>query len=204
MTIAGLILAGGNSQRMGREKAFVRLGGRPLIEHAIERFGAQVDALAINANGDPARFAAYELPILADDRPDTGPLAGVLAGLRWAETLPGRPEFIASLPIDTPFFPADLVRRLDAGRDGAPRIVIAASGERDHPVVGLWPVALADTLQEWRQTARSMGVRAFLASCGFAVVTFELPDLGQDPFLNLNTPEERDEAEIWLSTARPA
>ncbi|MCX5577494.1 molybdenum cofactor guanylyltransferase MobA [Kaistia terrae] len=201
MTIAGLILAGGNSQRMGSEKAFVRLGGRPLIEHAIERLAPQVDALAINANGNPARFDAYRVPVLADDRADTGPLAGVLAGLRWAETLPTRPEFVATIPIDTPFFPADLVARLDAGRSGQPRIAIAASGERDHPVVGLWPVALADTLQEWRQTARSQGVRAFLASCGFTVITFELPLKGPDPFLNLNTPEERDEADAWLSNA---
>lgn len=203
MTIAGLILAGGNSQRMGHEKAFARLGGAPMIERVIERFNSQVDSLAINANGDPARFAAYPLPVLADDRPDTGPLGGVLAGMRWAETLPSRPEFIATMPIDTPFFPADLVQRLDAGRGDAARIAIAASGERDHPVVGLWPVTLADTLQEWRLTARSQGVRAFLAACGFAVVTFELPRHGPDPFLNVNTPEQLAEATAWLSTEKP-
>ena len=203
MTIAGLILAGGNSQRMGHEKAFARLGGTPMIERVIERFGSQVEPMAINANGDSARFDAYHLPVLADDRPDTGPLGGVLAGMRWAETLPSRPEFIATMPIDTPFFPADLVQRLDAGRSDAARIVIAASGERDHPVVGIWPVALADTLQEWRLTARSQGVRAFLAACGFVVVTFELPRHGPDPFLNVNTPEQLAEATAWLSTEKP-
>ena len=204
MTIAGLILAGGQSRRMGREKAFVSLGGVPLIDRAIERLGAQVAPLAINANGDPGRFAAYGLPVLPDDRPDTGPLAGVLAGLRWAETLPSPPEFIASVPIDTPFLPADLVARLVEGRGAARRITIAASGDRDHPVVGLWPVALADTLEEWRLTARSQGVRAFLASCGFAVVNFEMPPDGPDPFLNLNTPEERDEADAWIAAPHPA
>lgn len=200
MTIAGLILAGGNSQRMGREKAFVRLGGIPLVEHAIHRLGRQVNALAINANGDGSRFAPYRLTILPDDRPDTGPLAGVLAGLRWAATLPERPEFVATVPIDTPFFPTDLVAQLDTGRGGERRITIAASGDRDHPVIGLWPLAIADALEEWRLTAKSQGVRAFLASCGFAVVNFELPPLGPDPFVNLNTHEELDEAEAWLST----
>ncbi|WP_354548980.1 molybdenum cofactor guanylyltransferase MobA [Kaistia defluvii] len=204
MTIAGLILAGGNSRRMGREKAFVQLGGQPLIERAIARLGPQVETLAINANGDPARFSSYGLPVLPDDRPDTGPLGGVLAGLRWAEALAVRPDFVATVPIDTPFFPVDLVAQLAARQSDARRITIAASGDRDHPVVALWPVALADVLEEWRLTAKSQGVRAFLASCGFAVVNFELPLHGPDPFLNLNTPEERDEADAWLGVPRPA
>jgi molybdopterin-guanine dinucleotide biosynthesis protein A len=199
MTVAGVILAGGNSVRMGREKAFVEFGGVPLIDRVVVRFHGQVTPLAINANGNPARFASTGLPVLADDRPDTGPLAGILAGMRWAAALPGRPRFIATVPIDTPFFPVDLVVRLDAARDGESRIVIAASGDRDHPVVGLWPVDLAGRLDAWRQTAKSQGVRAFLASCGFVVVNFESPAGGPDPFLNANTPAELDEAANWLS-----
>lgn len=200
MTVAGVILAGGNSVRMGREKAFVELGDAPLIDRVVGRFSPQVGSLAINANGDPGRFASRGLPVLADDRPDTGPLAGILAGMRWAAALPERPGFIATVPIDTPFVPVDLVARLDAARDGQNRIAIAASGDRDHPVVGLWPVELADTLDAWRRTAKSQGVRAFLAASGFVVVNFECAAGEPDPFLNANTPAELDEAARWLST----
>ncbi|MBN9060717.1 MAG: molybdenum cofactor guanylyltransferase, partial [Rhizobiales bacterium] len=164
MSVAGVILAGGNSLRMGREKAFVRLGDKPLIQHVLERFAPQVAPLAINANGDADRFASYALPVLVDDRLDTGPLGGILAGMRWAAALPERPDFVATVPIDSPFLPRDLVARLLAAQSGQPLIAIAASGDRDHPVFGLWPVALADTLAEWRETARSQGVRAFLAA----------------------------------------
>jgi molybdopterin-guanine dinucleotide biosynthesis protein A len=201
MSVAGVILAGGNSLRMGREKAFVALAGKPLIEHAIERFSSQVAPLAVNANGDPARFAPFGLSVLADDRPDTGPLGGILAGMRWATSLPERPAFIATVPIDSPFLPHDLVARLEAGRAGRPLIAIAASDDRDHPVFGLWPVALADQLAAWRETAKSQGVRAFLAACGYTVVGFDIPPGGPDPFLNLNTETELDAAEHRLSAA---
>jgi len=199
MSVAGVILAGGNSLRMGREKAFIRLGDKPLIEHVLERFAPQVAPLAINAKGDTDRFASYALPVLVDDRPDTGPLGGILAGMRWAATLPDRPDFVATVPIDSPFLPRDLVARLLAAQSGQPLIAIAASGDRDHPVFGLWPVALADTLAEWRETARSQGVRAFLAACGFSVVGYDIPAGGPDPFLNANTPSELEAAARWLS-----
>jgi molybdopterin-guanine dinucleotide biosynthesis protein A len=201
MKVAGVILAGGNSLRMGREKAFVQLGGKPLIEHVIDRFAPQVAPLALNANGDPGRFASYALPVLADDRPDTGPLGGILAGMLWAASLPEPLDFIATVPIDSPFVPRDLVAQLDAARAGEPRIAIAASGDRDHPVFGLWPIALADRLAEWRETAKSQGVRAFLAATGYTVVSYDVPPDGPDPFFNANTPAELDAAARWLSAA---
>ena len=201
MSVAGVILAGGNSLRMGQEKAFAPLGDKPLIAHVVERFAPQVAPLAINANGDPGRFAPYGLPVLADDEPDTGPLGGILAGMRWAAGLPDSPAFVATVPIDTPFLPRDLIARLEAGRAGEARIAIAASGDRDHPVFGLWPVALADTLAEWRRTAKSQGVRAFLAACGYTVVGFDLAPNRPDPFLNANTPDELERAARWLSPA---
>lgn len=199
MSVAGVILAGGNSLRMGREKAFVQFGGRPLVEHVIERLAPQVSPLAINANGDAGRFASYALPVLADDRPDTGPLGGILAGMRWAAALPEPADFIMTAPIDSPFLPRDLVARLQAVQSGEPGIAIAASGDRDHPVFGLWPVGLAEALAEWRETAKSQGVRAFLAACGFSVVGYDIPADGPDPFLNANTPSELDAAARWLS-----
>ncbi|MCX5514666.1 molybdenum cofactor guanylyltransferase [Kaistia algarum] len=200
MTVAGLILAGGQSRRMGREKAFLPLGGRLMIERVIDRLVPQVDRLAINANGDPARFSALGLPILQDDLPDTGPLGGVLAGLLWAESLAPAPDYLATVPVDSPFIPADLVQRLEAAsRENPGGVVIAASGERDHPVVGLWPVGLSGTLADWRRSAKSHGVRSFLATIGFTVVDFPFLVSALDPFLNVNTPEEHARAEGLLA-----
>lgn len=199
MTIAGLILAGGESRRMGREKAFVTIAGLTLLDRVIAQFSDQVGALAINANGDPGRFARHGFPVVPNDRPSSGPLAGVLAGMRWAEKLPTRPRYLATVPIDAPFMPGDLVARLDAARGASALVAIAASGDRDHPVFGLWPIAFADRLDAWRQSARSQGVRGFLAATGFAVVQYPLPERGPDPFFNVNTPENAAEAEGWLA-----
>ena len=100
MRPVGVILAGGLSSRMGRDKALVDLGGRPLVSHAIERLGPQVEALAINANGDPDRMGFTGLPVLPDPLPgQLGPLVGILAALYWAASV--RARAVVTLPIDT-------------------------------------------------------------------------------------------------------
>lgn len=194
MSVAGLILAGGTSSRMGRDKAFVPFAGRALLDHMTARLLPQVAELAVNTNGDLNDFVDCDLALLRDGEIDGGPLAGVLAGLRWAATLDERPNFLATVPIDTPFLPEDFVARLRAGtRDGL--IAIAETGDRDHPMLALWPLALLEPLEEWRKTARSKGIRGFLATHGFTVVHFAMPEPGLDPFFNVNTPEELAEAE---------
>ncbi|MCX5479894.1 molybdenum cofactor guanylyltransferase MobA [Kaistia geumhonensis] len=198
-TIAGIILAGGTSRRMGSDKAFVTLGGRPLVAHAVDRLSRQVGPLAINANVEPERFGRFRLPIVADDSPDTGPLGGVLAGLRWATDHPQAPRHLVTVPVDGPFIPSDLVARLREAASASGTVAIAASGDRDHPVFALWPVQMADRLADWRLTAKSHGVRAFLAATGFAVATWPLPAIGPDPFFNANTPDDLARAEAWLA-----
>src|SRR5579885_291306 len=121
--VAGVLLAGGLSRRMGGgDKSLRLLGGRTILARVIERARPQCAALLLNANGDPARFAEYHLPVRGDlVEGFAGPLAGVLTGMAWArEAVPGA-QWLASFACDAPFFPTDLVARLrDAvARDGA-------------------------------------------------------------------------------------
>jgi molybdenum cofactor guanylyltransferase len=135
--IAGVILAGGRATRMGGgDKGLLPLGGRPLLAHVVARLGPQVDRLALNANGDPARFAGFGLPVVADSVPGhAGPLAGVLD---WAAAKGA--EAIATAAADTPFFPADLVAGLRAAAAAAavPLAVAATPPDDWHPTFGLW------------------------------------------------------------------
>src|SRR5260370_18963776 len=110
MKVVGLLLAGGLSRRMGGgDKALRPLGGIPLLDRVIERLRPQVDALVLNANGDPGRFAGYALPVVADSVSGfAGPLAGVLAGLDWAASLRPDCPYLASVATDAPFPPTDL------------------------------------------------------------------------------------------------
>lgn len=198
--IVGVLLAGGQARRMGGgDKCLRPLGGQPILAHVIERARPQVDALLLNANGDPARFAAFGLPVAADTVAGfAGPLAGVLAGMEWA--LAHRPDapWIASIATDTPFFPHDLVRRLCAAvaPEGA-ELACAASGGRSHPVFGLWPVGLAPVLRHALVAERVRKIDAFTAR--FRLATVDFPIQGLDPFFNTNRPEDLRTAEELLT-----
>ncbi len=175
----------------GVDKAFVTLAGQPLITHAVARLEPQVERLAISANGDPARFAALGLSVLADDAPQ-GPLSGVLAGLDWAAEAGA--DALVTAAVDTPFFPGDLAPRLLlAAGDG---LAVAQSNGRAHPTFALWPVDLRALLRAalLRGEAKVMD---FARAQGAAMATFPAGQI--DPFFNLNTPEDLAMAERLMA-----
>ncbi len=214
--VVGVILAGGLSRRMGGgDKGLLNLGGlldlgaTTMLDHVVRRVSPQVDGLVLNANGDPARFQRFGLAVVADPVAGfAGPLAGVLAGLRWAQQTAPSASHVLSVSADAPFLPADLVARLwdglvaaGAGGAQAGAIAVARSDGDLHPVIGLWPVALADDLE----AALGSGVRKVLAWSdrhGTVGVDFPMLDVdGEaiDPFFNANTPEDLDEARRVLA-----
>ena len=196
MPIVGVLLAGGLSRRMsGGDKSFALLDGRPLIVYVAERLLRQVDTLIVNANGDPARYAALGLPVVADrDDSHGGPLFGILAGMDWARANAPAATTIATVAIDTPFIPLDLVPRLAAASDDAATIRLAASGGRTHQVIGLWPVELREALERWLAEGKSRAVRDWLGTRRHIATAFDLR-AGVDPFFNINTPEDLDRAQ---------
>jgi molybdopterin-guanine dinucleotide biosynthesis protein A len=198
--IGGVILAGGLSRRMGGgDKCLLPLGGRPVLQHVVDRLAPQVDRLALNANGDPARFAEFGLPVIADSEPGfAGPLAGVLAGMDWAADQ--GIEVIATAAADTPFFPEDLVARLrEAMTAAGTPLAVAMTDDHErglspHPTFGLWSVALREDLR----TALRGGLRKVVLWTephGCAPCIFAAP---YEPFFNINTPEDLDRAEAML------
>ena len=198
MRIVGVILAGGLARRMGGgDKALIELGGETLLQRTIERLSPQVDSLVINANDDPARFARVSnLPVIPDpDDSRSGPLAGVLAGLDHA--VASGATHVVTVAVDTPFFPLDLAARLRHAAEGqGVPLACAKTGDRTHPVFGLWPVALADDLR----AAMSDGMRKvdrWTGKHGCANATFDAAPF--DPFFNVNTPEDLTEAEGLLT-----
>lgn len=200
MKTVGVVLAGGLATRMGGakdagaqiDKGRLKLGDQTLLDHVIARLSPQVEQLAINANGDPERFADTKLPVVADSIDGfAGPLAGVLAGLDWAATLGA--THVISAAADTPFFPRDLAKQLAnaAQRENTP-IALAATidperGAMRQPTFGLWPVALRGDLRQ----ALSGGLRKVVLwtdKHGAALAPYASDPF--DPFFNVNTPED--------------
>lgn len=193
----GVILAGGLARRMGGgDKPLRLLAGRPMLSHVIARLSPQCSGLAINANGDAARFQAFGLPVLPDTVADhPGPLAGILAAME-ASPLP----FVVTVPGDSPFLPPDLVTRLHAAREAAgTALACAASGGFSHPPVALWQRSLAPELRA-AILAGERKIDRWTARHGVATASWA--DGPADPFFNANTPEELAEAEALLLKQR--
>lgn len=192
----GLILAGGKSSRMGSDKGLLTIGGRTILEHIARRLRPQVSELALNAPMDFSNaLGLRHLPDGIDGQ--IGPLAGVLAGLRDIEARRLGAAHLLTVPSDSPFVPHDLVSRLNAAANDTEAIVITASDGRNHPVFGLWPVSIADDLESWLTDPENRRIKAFFARHPVVTVEFSMIDTSNgllDPFFNINTPDDLDEA----------
>ena len=201
--ILGLVLAGGLARRMGGgDKPLRTVGGATILDRVLGRLRPQCDAIVLNANGDPGRFASTGLPVVPDNVPDfVGPLAGILAGLDWAAANAPDIETVASVPGDCPFLPRDLVQRLRTVRaDADLPLVCARSGEWRHPVVGLWPVALREDLRRALTVEGLRKIEIWTGRHGVALADWPLEPV--DPFFNVNTPEDAAAAD-GLALANP-
>lgn len=206
--IAGIVLAGGQSRRMGGgDKSLLPLGGGSVLDQVLSRFGPQIETLALSANGDPARFARFGLPVLADTVEGfAGPLAGILTGLEWAAA--GTPcKTVVTAAGDTPFLPLDLVDRLAAAAGEHPgSIAVTSSAGRRHPTFALWPTGCRDALRHFLVDEDNRQVSTFIERHGHVEVEFPVREsAGQsiDPFFNINVPDDLARAAQLLQSMKP-
>ena len=203
--IAGVLLAGGLARRMGGgDKCLRPLAGETLLARVIARAAPQVGPLILNANGAPERFAAYDLPVVADVvEGHAGPLAGILTALDWAADHAPDCPLVASFATDAPFLPRDLVETMADARDLAGAdLACAASKGRAHPVFGLWPVELRADLRQALVEREERKIDRWTASHRLVEVSF--PSDPVDPFFNANRRDDLAEAERLISEHSPA
>jgi molybdopterin-guanine dinucleotide biosynthesis protein A len=191
-----VLLAGGLARRMGGgDKPMRQIGGRTILERVIARLAPQCDGLILNANGDPARFARFGLPVIADTVENfPGPLAGILAALDWAAAARPEVEWVLSAAADCPFLPRDLVARLQRARvNEKAELAVAASDGQSHPVIGLWRVDLRAALRHALVVEDIRRIDRWTARYRLATVEWPVDPL--DPFFNANTMDDIEAAE---------
>ena len=199
--VLGVVLAGGLSRRMeGPEKSLLQLGDKTLVSHVADRLKQETPQVILNANGDAARFSKLGLPI----QPDTvegfvGPLAGVLAGMRWAQENSNATHLITAAA-DTPFFPSDYVSKMLIHKQNQDaEIALASSNCRRHPTFGLWPVKLANALEHFLVDEGNRKVMLFVERYTNCEVNFDTNENDIDPFFNVNTPDDMKKAEDYMT-----
>jgi len=195
LKVLGVVLAGGQSSRMGEDKALLRLDDVTLLEHAVHRLQSQLVPYGRNVVLSALMRPAYEIahvPVIADhaDFRATGPLAGIFSAMHY-----GRDhgfDMLVTVAVDTPFFPLDYAAQmLEASVPERPEPVIAQSKGRLHPAFAVWPVALLEDLSRTLRKGGKNSLQAFAQSCQAKHRRFTSMLLdGGDPFFNINTPDD--------------
>ncbi|MDE0539154.1 MAG: molybdenum cofactor guanylyltransferase MobA [Rhodospirillales bacterium] len=195
-SVVAVILAGGEARRMGGgDKCLLEFGGQTLLDWILARIRPQVRTVILNANGDPARFAQFDLPVVPDIADESlGPLLGIVSGLTWvAENAPDA-QWVVTVPGDTPFPPGDLVGRfMEIAARPDVEVVCAVSGGRTYPPCSLWNVDLAGELREAVIEDRILKIDQWTETRRIEWAEFETGAV--DPFFNVNSPEDLRRAE---------
>ena len=197
MSSLGVILAGGQAQRMGGiDKGRLKIGDASILEIIIKCLSVQLDKIVLNANGDLSRFSDLEIDVIPDTiKGYVGPLAGVLSGMRFAK-INGFTSII-TVASDTPFFPMDLASKLSNTDLKEQALISIAATEHNnklvrHPTFGYWSVSLADDLEKNIQS----GLRKIvLWADKHSARTVLFPSIDYDPFFNINTQSDLEEAQ---------
>ena len=198
--ILGVVLAGGLSRRMEvPEKSLLDLGSKTLVSHVADRLKQQTSKVILNANGDASRFSKLGLEIQQDTVEGfVGPLAGVLAGMRWVAAN-SEATHIITAAADTPFFPQNYISKMQTHAQNLnAEISLAASNGRRHPTFGLWPIKLADALEHFLVEEGNRKVMLFVERYQHCEVNFENLKNDIDPFFNVNTPDDMKKAKHYM------
>ncbi len=186
----GVILAGGQSRRMGSDKARIELAGRPLIEHVLGRLAPQVELTLISGRSDYGTGR-----VVIGDRPDgpKGPAAGLWATAHWLKTHCPKARLFVAVPVDGPFLPIDLYDRMAAAGPCAVAVTEDGQTVSQHPTFGLWPVANILKILMGKGATKGPSLHHLVQACAAREVIFATHQL-----LNINTPNDLVQASALI------
>jgi len=189
----GVVLAGGQSRRMGQDKALLPFGNnRTLFDHVLHHFGRQIDNIIISTANHDSVFTHCGHDLVGDIAPfeRLGPLSGLYAAFDYCQKSGQSYRGLITVAVDTPFFPNDYVAQLRAMASSHPCCpLIAATGKRQHPTFALWPLDVASALHHHLETGKR-SILSFAAQVGMQTIVFPPSSTNEDPFFNINNQQE--------------
>ena len=188
--ILGAILAGGQSKRMGKDKLFLELNNKKLIEHTIDKVKKYLKKVIIITNQDNEFFSKNNLTTVKDCiEGQLGPLVGILTAMKWAKENLNKCSWIATFPCDTPFFPEKIIESFIEESEKKESLILCASSHgRKHNIFGLWSLDLYDKLKDDLINKKVRKVQDWTEKNKIKNLEFTFKDY--DPFFNINTEED--------------
>ena len=188
--ILGAILAGGQSRRMGKDKLFLELNNKKLIEHTIDKVKKYFKKVIIITNQDNEFFKKNKLITVKDCiEGQLGPLVAILTAMKWAKENSKKYSWIATFPCDTPFFPESIIKNfIEESKKKESLLLRASSHGRKHNIFGWWSLDLYDKLKNDLVNKKIRKVQDWTEKNKIKNLEFKFKDY--DPFFNINTEED--------------
>ena len=194
--ILGAVLAGGKSQRFGEDKSQVMLEGKLLIDYILSEISSEFREILVVSNNKIDFKNSEKISRIEDFKKGLGPLGGVLSAMKWVKENNKNYEWVSTFPVDTPFFKKEIleefIRQIDENENS---LFFIKSNNTRHNIFGLWSMNLLDQLEnDLEKGARK--VELWANSIGVKTINMEFPN--QDPFFNINTKEDLEQARELL------
>ena len=183
--ICAIILAGGNSRRMGQNKALIKIDGRPLVEIMAERASPLADKVFISANS-PDLFSFLPFPVVPDLRPSQGPLSGLQAIMRGhIYTL------YITLACDLPRLPASLISRMLDISEGFDAVIPRTTDGMAHPLAAVYRRTCLSAIEDALRKKANKVIDAFPGgSLRIRWMDSSMGEFMDGDLANINTPED--------------
>ena len=194
--ILGTVLAGGKSQRFGEDKSQVTLANKLLIDYVLSEIIDQFKEVLIVSNNSINFQSSEKITTIEDYKKGLGPLCGVLSAMKWINTNKRDYQWIATFPVDTPFFKRqilkDFIQNINFNESD---LFFIKSNNTRHNIFGLWSIKLLDRLEKDLNDGERK-VELWANNVGVKIINMEFPN--NDPFFNINTKEDLKKAEEIL------
>ena len=190
--ILGVVLAGGKSQRFGKDKSQVKLQGKLLIDYVLNEIVNEFDETLIIANESINFMQSKKISITKDFQSGLGPLGGVLTAMKWIKEKNKKYKWISTFPVDTPFFTKKELKFFYENINiNENKLFFIRNNNTRHNIFGLWSLDLMEKLQN-DLIKGERKVEVWADSVGVNIVNIDYKN--PDPFFNINTKEDLDEA----------